>query len=95
MEALNESQIEERLVSLSGWNFENDMISKKFEFSNFKEALGFIVQVGIEAELLEHHPNLSNVYSQVTIALQTHDVGNKVTERDFELATRIEGILNK
>ncbi len=93
MEALTESQIKEELVSLSGWSFKDDMIYKKFEFKDFKEALGFIVRVGVEAELLGHHPNLSNVYNRVTIALQTHDVGNKVTAKDFELATRIEGIV--
>ncbi|RNC79428.1 MAG: 4a-hydroxytetrahydrobiopterin dehydratase [Balneola sp.] len=92
MEALTELQITEKLESISGWSYKSDTIQKKFELSDFKEALGFIVRVGLEAELLGHHPNLANVYNQVTISLQTHDVGNKVTEKDFELATRIEAI---
>ncbi len=92
MKALRESEINKRLESLSRWKFEDDMILKEFTFSDFKEALSFIVRVGIEAELLGHHPNLSNVYSRVTIALQTHDAGNKVTEKDFDLASRIEKI---
>ena len=94
MEALSKSQIKEKLESLPGWNFEDDMILKEFTFSNFKEALSFILRVGIEAELLGHHPNLSNVYNRVNITLQTHDVGNKVTGKDVELAQRIERILS-
>jgi 4a-hydroxytetrahydrobiopterin dehydratase len=93
MEPLKEEKINEHLTSLNGWKYENDSITKDFKFNDFKEALSFIIRVGFEAEELGHHPNLSNVYNQVSIALQTHDIGNKVSEKDIELAQKIEKIL--
>ncbi|MBO6536014.1 MAG: 4a-hydroxytetrahydrobiopterin dehydratase [Balneolaceae bacterium] len=93
MEPLKEEKINEHLTSLNGWKYENDSITKDFKFNDFKEALAFIIRVGFEAEELGHHPNLSNVYNQVSIALQTHDIGNKVSEKDIELAQKIEKIL--
>ena len=67
---------------------------KKFEFRDFKNALAFIIKVGIEAEKSNHHPEINNIYNQVTIALQTHDVGNKVSIKDIDLARNIEKIVS-
>ena len=87
---LIKSDIEQKLGSLSGWKFENDKISNKYEFKNFSEALGFIVRVGIEAEKQGHHPELFNVYNTVRISLSTHDAGDKVTQKDLDLAKAID-----
>ncbi|GAB5408028.1 MAG: hypothetical protein BalsKO_03930 [Balneolaceae bacterium] len=92
MKPLTEHEIQEELVELTGWKHDDDKIWKKFEFNDFKEALAFIVRVGMEAEAQEHHPNLFNVYNSVSIGLQTHDVGNKVTQKDIALAKAIESI---
>lgn len=89
---LNTEQINKELSDLNGWKYEDNSISKEFEFSNFKEAMGFMVRVGFEAEALVHHPNLSNVYNSVSISLQTHDAGDKVTQKDIDLAKAIEAI---
>lgn len=89
---LTKSDIERKLESLSGWKFENDKISNKYEFKNFSEALGFIVRVGIEAEKQGHHPELFNVYNTVRISLSTHDAGDKVTQKDLDLAKAIDAL---
>ncbi|WP_310556812.1 4a-hydroxytetrahydrobiopterin dehydratase [Flavobacterium sp.] len=78
-----------KLEDLPDWNFENNGIEKKFEFKNFSQALGFIVQVGVLAEKANHHPELYNVYNKVNIRLTTHDADG-VTDKDFNLATNIE-----
>lgn len=93
MKPLANKEIEQELEILKGWKHKNDAIWKQFEFKNFKEALVFIVKVGFEAESQSHHPNISNIYSKVTISLQTHDVGNKVTIKDINLAKAIETTL--
>lgn len=94
MESLSDNQIRNYIRDLEDWNFGKDKISKKFEFRDFKDALAFIVKVGIEAEKLNHHPEIKNLYNQVTIALQTHDVGNKVSIKDIDLARNIEKIVS-
>lgn len=92
MKPLRKESIKKELVELPGWLYEENKIWKKFDFNDFKEALAFMVRVGMEAEAHGHHPNLFNVYNRVSIGLQTHDVGNKVTEKDIELARAIESI---
>lgn len=79
------------LDNLKEWYFKENAIEKDFKFKNFTQALGFIVQVGVLAERMNHHPELFNVYNKVTIRLNTHDSGG-VTTKDFELASQIEDL---
>jgi len=62
-----------------------DAITKRFVFRDFKAAFGFIVQVALKAEQMDHHPEWSNVYATVDILLATHDAGG-VTGLDLALA---------
>ncbi len=74
---------------------ENDSLKANFKFKNFKEAFAFMTEVAFHAEDLNHHPNWSNVYNNVDIHLNTHDVGNIITDLDHQLATRIEKLVQK
>jgi len=75
------------------WENQNNQLSRTFKFSNFIEAWGFMNKVALIAEKMGHHPNWSNVYNTVTINLFTHDEGNKITEKDEELAKKIDALL--
>ena len=83
--ALQVSEVESRLEAFGGWSFEGDKLHRSFKFSNFVDAFGFMTQVAILAEKMDHHPEWSNVYDRVEVHLTTHDAGG-VTELDFELA---------
>ncbi|MEM9251563.1 MAG: 4a-hydroxytetrahydrobiopterin dehydratase [Planctomycetota bacterium] len=89
-EPLSPEQIDAALKDLPGWFYAEDKLTKRFEFGSFKEAMSFLVRVGFEAEAMNHHPELFNVYSKVDIALNTHDAGGKVTGLDVDLAKAIE-----
>lgn len=90
-EPLSKDEIEEALSDrLPGWSYGDDKIQKTYEFSNFREAISFIVRLSFSAEEMNHHPELENVYNTVSVALTTHDAGGKVTEMDLELASEIE-----
>lgn len=52
-----------------------------------------MTKVAIIAEKMDHHPNWSNVYNQVTIELNTHDAGDIVTEKDHNLAAAIDKLV--
>jgi 4a-hydroxytetrahydrobiopterin dehydratase len=88
MEALSKEIINKELEILLDWKFIENAIEKKFQFKDFVKALGFMVQVGLLAEKMNHHPELHNVYNRVTIRLSTHDA-NGVTMKDFDLAKAI------
>lgn len=91
---MEQPQIEEQLKNLPGWSYDAEQasIKKKYEFGSFKEAMSFLVRIAFEAEAMGHHPHIGNVYNQVTIRLNTHDAGDRVTGKDIELAKEIERI---
>lgn len=85
-------QIRDALRDLPGWSHENDRLNKTFKFGSFREAMSFLVRIAFEAEARNHHPELTNVYNTVKIALNTHEAGGKVTQKDADLAKAIEGV---
>jgi 4a-hydroxytetrahydrobiopterin dehydratase len=89
---LSDDAIQAALADLDGWEHDDDALEKTYTLADFRAAIGFIVRLSFEAEELNHHPELENVYNTVEIGLTTHDAGNVVTEVDLELARRIEAI---
>jgi len=89
---LSEIQITAGLSDLPGWSYDASAqkITKTYQFAHFKEAMGFLVRVAFEAESLNHHPEIYNVYRTVTLSLNTHDADGKVTQKDMDLARAIK-----
>ncbi len=75
------------LARLKGWSEVpgRDAIAKKFVFTDFNQAFGFMARVALSAEKLDHHPEWFNVYKTVEVTLSTHDAGG-LTEKDVKLA---------
>ena len=76
------------------WKEENNKLYKKFTFKNFSEAFAFMTRVAIEAEKMDHHPIWTNTWNAVEISLNTHSAGNTVTDKDRELAKKIDALLS-
>lgn len=74
------------------WKEIDNKLYKKFIFSDFMQAFGFMSQVAIISEKLGHHPTWSNTYNVVEFWLSTHDANNTVTEKHFLLAKHIDNI---
>jgi 4a-hydroxytetrahydrobiopterin dehydratase len=90
MNKLNKDQIDSNLLEFTGWIFENESISRQFQFKDFIEVLSFVNAVGLESEKMDHHPDiLMFAWNKVKITLSTHSAGG-VTEKDFLLAKKIE-----
>ncbi len=89
---LTADKVKAALTELPGWKVEDNALSKVFVFGSFREAFGFMTRVAFEAEALDHHPDWSNGYDKVTIRLTSHSLGDKITEKDAELARRIQRI---
>ena len=86
MDVLNPKDVAEEL---DGWTGGDDFITKVFKFKDFAEAFGFMTQIAIIADKMDHHPEWFNVYNRVDITLTTHDAGG-VTEKDVTLAKAME-----
>jgi 4a-hydroxytetrahydrobiopterin dehydratase len=75
------------------WHILDEKMQKEFIFNDFSEAFSFMTRVALLAEKSDHHPDWSNCWNKVTIRLSTHDAGGIVTEKDRDLAAKIDALL--
>jgi 4a-hydroxytetrahydrobiopterin dehydratase len=92
---LTESEIETGLKSLKDWSVKGSNIEASFAFANFRDAIAFIVQVAIEAEVMNHHPEFFNSWNKVSFSFCTHDAGHKITNLDLEIAAKISAAASR
>lgn len=73
-------------------NTENggEYLEKELTFKDFISAWAFMNKVALLAEKMGHHPDWSNSYNKLNIKLSSHDAGNKITEKDRNLAELID-----
>ena len=86
---------EERAVALEGlpgWRYDaaERALCRDFRFADFGAAFAFMTRVAIAAEKADHHPDWSNSWNKVEVALSTHSASG-VTARDVELAKAMDG----
>jgi len=90
---LSEEERAERLQPLieNGWAIVEgkDQIRKKFTFSNFRIAFGWMTIAGMEAEKMNHHPEWTNTWNRVVVNLTTYNKGG-LTDLDVRLAKRMD-----
>ncbi len=89
MGLLSESEIQNQLKSLKGWQLVGKEIKKQFVLKDFVHAMGFVNSVALLAEKAGHHPDIDIRWNKVTLVLSTHSAGG-LTENDFNLAKEIE-----
>jgi 4a-hydroxytetrahydrobiopterin dehydratase len=77
------------------WQDKNDQLYKKFEFKDFNEAFAFMGKVAKAAESANHHPRWLNDWNVVEVWLTSHDAGDKVTDKDRNLAKTIDQIAER
>lgn len=95
-ETLSGAQRERLVATCPGWTLADDgkSVSTNLEFTSFADAWGFMSEIAIVADRLDHHPEWSNVYNRVAITLTTHDAGG-LSARDQALADAIAAALGR
>lgn len=90
-EKLTEDARQAGLSELSGWDEVDgrDAIRKEFKFKSFIEAWGWMSQMAIVAEKMNHHPEWFNVYNRVEVVLTTHDADG-LSALDIALAKKMD-----
>ena len=78
--------------TLPHWQLVNGQLERRCQFADFVSAWGFMSQVALMAEAMNHHPDWSNVYASVTIRLSSHDLGG-ISTLDRTLAQAIDRLL--
>jgi 4a-hydroxytetrahydrobiopterin dehydratase len=92
MKKLTDFEIEKKLPALLEWEYYDNALHTDFEFDNFKDCMSAMNRIAFECEVLNHHPEWTNVYNTLDITLTTHDADG-VTELDFKLAAAINKIV--
>jgi pterin-4a-carbinolamine dehydratase len=79
-------------VNLPTWEYTEGHLTRTYSTGNWRLTLLLANAIGYLAEAGWHHPELILTYPQLTVRLQTHDAGG-ITDKDFELAQRIEDVV--
>ncbi|HLL31693.1 MAG TPA: 4a-hydroxytetrahydrobiopterin dehydratase [Allosphingosinicella sp.] len=89
---LSDEERAEALEGLPEWRYDEAerAIRRDFRFADFGEAFAFMARSALAAEKADHHPDWSNSWNKVAVALSTHSAGG-VTGRDVALARAMDG----
>jgi 4a-hydroxytetrahydrobiopterin dehydratase len=88
-----DEEVKARLeMALPSWYLENGWIRRKYKTSGWKSTLMVINTVGHLAEAAFHHPDLTASYAFVIVKLTNH-AAKGITDKDFELARKIEEVV--
>ncbi len=88
---LEQTEIEKRLVDLTGWTAVDGKLVKRFKFDDFAASLEMVNKAGEIAEAANHHPDIKLGWGYAEFEITTHD-GGGITEFDFDLARKIDAI---
>ena len=86
---LTDDEIAELLAEFGEWRREGNKLVRSYEFADFVEAFGFMAEVALVSEKLFHHPEWSNVYNRVDIAITDHAAGG-ISNNDRTWIERVE-----
>lgn len=92
-ELIEEEEIETWMKKVPEWETDGNCITRAAEYDEFMDAIDFVNGVAEVAEEAQHYPEISVSGSIVTLKLVSDDQGG-VTALDFELASRIDNLLD-
>ena len=85
----------------AGWSVEErsspkhasvKLLSRRYRFPNFADAMRAAVRIGEMAEEQQHHPDLYVSWGALGIEIWTHKIGG-LTESDFIFAAKCDAIV--
>ena len=85
---LTDEEIDHLLGDLPGWRRDGETLVASYDAPDFPTAVQLIVEVGLEAEQMQHHPDVDLRWKVTHWRLSTHSAGG-LTQLDFELAQRV------
>jgi len=88
IQALAETEIQNRMKNHASWRrigAQGAAIERTWELPSFKAAIAFVGAIAVEADRMDHHPDILVKYNKVTLTLSTHDA-NGLSARDFLFA---------
>lgn len=91
---LSDDEIAELLEAHPRWQLDGVVLRRSYKFADFRAAFAFMTQVALIAERLFHHPEWSNVYNRVELAITSHDVGG-LSGRDRKFVELTDAVTDR
>lgn len=93
-DVLTAEAVRDELSGLPDWSGDQTGITRTVELASFPDAITLVDRVAVVAEEVDHHPDIDIRWRTVTFRCVTHSA-NGVTDRDLDLARRIDGIVRE
>ncbi len=81
----------------TGWEVVNNnnqsLLKKEFQFKSYLKTISFVNAIAWVANSVNHHPDLEVSFSKCVVKITTHDNGNTLSEKDYQLAKAIDGLI--
>jgi 4a-hydroxytetrahydrobiopterin dehydratase len=87
---LTTAEIETRLREFPRWSLKNNKLTREISFPTFMAGIAFINRLAPIFEKLDHHADTHILYTKIIFELQRFDLGGKITDRDFVVASAID-----
>ena len=87
MQTIDEATIDAFITAHPHWKADRNKaaLTAEFKLPGFAAAMGFMMEIAVQADKMNHQPEWTNVYNKLDIELYTHDLGG-ITNKDFELS---------
>ena len=103
---LTESQIENALRRLPGWQITTSFVPgkepkkrtelmKTYEFARFEDAIDFMAEATKHISVVQHHPRWENQWETLKVWLSTLDKDYMLTQYDVDLAEYLDALFGK
>ncbi|MFC4588557.1 4a-hydroxytetrahydrobiopterin dehydratase [Sphaerisporangium corydalis] len=88
---MTDDQIAAQLAGLPGWRRAGEAITRTYQHT-YHECVHLAMYVAAKAREVGHHPDVHITWQRIRFDLTTHDAGDQITAKDFELARHIDEI---
>jgi 4a-hydroxytetrahydrobiopterin dehydratase len=88
---LTKEEVAGLMVQVPGWELEENKLTRRFKFHDFKESIAFVNRVAAIAEEEGHDPDIHISWNRVRLDLTTHAIKG-LSENDFIMAAKISGL---
>ena len=93
--ALSDAEIAGLGEKLPGWRVVDGQLVLEVSAPDYLTAIDWVAAIGRAAEDLNHHPDIDIRWKNLKIAVVTHDLGNKLSNLDVELAQIVNQIVKQ
>lgn len=88
---LDAEEVARQVADLPGWSGTAEALRRSYEFADFPTLIRAVDDIAVDAEDMDHHPDLDIRWRTLHVTCATHDRGG-VTQLDVELAHRVHAV---